>query len=79
MDMTYGKKAMLKAEKVQMSSTAHYRITINSVEAKYTKAKDDNYLGRLRGNFGQSQFYLFDNGLNPKDLGEQNYDAKIRR
>jgi hypothetical protein len=40
MELTYGKKAMLKAEKLQFSSTAHYKITINSDEAKYTKNKD---------------------------------------
>lgn len=66
MELSYGKKPMLKAEKLQLSSTAHYKITINSDEAKYTKNKDQGYLGRLRGNLGQSQFYIFDKGENPK-------------
>jgi len=66
MELSYGKKAMLKAEKLQFSSTAHYKIIINSDEAKYLKNKDESYLGRLRGNLGQSQFYIFDKGENPK-------------
>ena len=81
LELAYGKKAMLKAEKVQMSATAHYRVTINASETKYVKNAQDSYLGRLRGNFGQGQFYLFDNGINPKEASgdKAGYGATLRK
>ena len=55
---------MLVASKIKNSKTPHYRILLgNKPESK----NGDNYIGRLRGNLANNEFYIFDTGLNYKE------------
>jgi hypothetical protein len=49
---------LLSANKIKKSKTAHYRIQLGNSD------KDEAYIGRLRGNADNSQFYIFDTGPN---------------
>ena len=61
-------QALLRAEKVQQSMTKHYRLKIDLLHQKYVRHDDELYIGRLRANFAQNEFYIYDNGMNPRDL-----------
>jgi hypothetical protein len=79
LELAHGKKMMLRAEKIMNSATSHYKITIETAE-KYMKSTENVYLGRLRGNFGNSQFYIFDNGVNPKEAKKiGKFDTQVRK
>jgi hypothetical protein len=55
-----GNKLVMKAVKIFDSATKHYRITIESEEVRYQKTAEENYVGRLRSNFGKTNWYIFD-------------------
>lgn len=61
-------QAMLLAEKIQQSMTKHYRIKIDLLHQKYIRHDDELFIGRLRANFNQNEFYVYDYGINPRDL-----------
>ena len=50
----------MKAVKIFDSTTKHYRITIESDDVRYKKHEEENYVGRLRSNFGRTNWYIFD-------------------
>lgn len=61
--LTDGNKIMMTAEKIANSATSHYKITVESVDAGANS--EDRHLGRLRGNFGSTQFYIYGTGYRP--------------
>ena len=58
---------VMMAEKLLKTTTKHYKIKIAFDGDRYVRMKESVYLGRLRGNITSTQFYLYDDGLNPKD------------
>lgn len=58
----------MRAEKIQQSMTVHYRIKMDLLHQKYVGNSEDLYIGRLRANFNQNEFYVYDNGVNTRDL-----------
>jgi hypothetical protein len=63
----------MRAVKIFESATTHYKITIVQRSDKFGsmismgQSEDEGYIGRLRSTFGNSNWYIFDNGANPKD------------
>lgn len=55
-----GNKLMMKAVKIFDSATKHYKITIESDHIKYHRHEEENYVGRLRSNFGRTNWYIYD-------------------
>ena len=74
--LTDGKKDILVGDKQSNSATANYKINIVS-----EMPGADTHLGRLRGNFGCTQFYIYGSGLNPKEAAKMNIDfpSQIRK
>ena len=68
-----GNKTMLIGDKISNSATSHYKINIDS-----SIPKADTYLGRLRGNFGSTQMYIYGKGLNPKEANKLGIDFKAQ-
>lgn len=64
---------MLIGDKISNSATSHYKINIDS-----SIPKADTYLGRLRGNFGSTQMYIYGKGLNPKEANKLGIDFKAQ-
>ena len=54
---------MMTAEKIANSATSHYKITVESAEVAANS--EDRHLGRLRGNFGSTQFFIYGTGYRP--------------
>jgi len=63
----------MKAEKLFSSSTKHYKISLESDNQKYIPP-NLKQLGRLRSNLPGTHFYIYDDGLNPKDATQQKLD-----
>jgi len=66
---------MLSGDKIANSATSHYKIMIESSQP------DSNcHIGRLRGSFGSTQFYIYGDGLNPAraDKLKINLESQLR-
>lgn len=59
---------LLMAEKQAQSMTKHYKIKIDSKHLKYRLSEEELYVARLRANFACTNFHVFDNGKNPRDM-----------
>lgn len=57
---------MLSANKIQ-SITCNMQIKIDSQYVSFIAQEGETLLGRLRANNGNTVFYIFDWGVNPKD------------
>lgn len=61
--LTSGNKFLLTGKKRSGNTTSNYLISVDESKAK----KDSKgYLGKLRSNFLGTEFYIFDDGENPK-------------
>ena len=65
-----GLKTVIVASKISGSTTSHYKIIIETDEHKEIKnnSNDDEHLGRLRANLKATQYYIYGNGKNPKEV-----------
>lgn len=73
------KVALLSAKKLANSKTSHYRIELANANNKYKNQDEDHYLGRLRANFGNHEFYIYDTGINSADVKKKNAEGPERR
>lgn len=71
-------KTILLGDKIGNSATSHYKISVSQEGARGIKVgkKEDAQLGRLRANMRSSDFFLFDNGMNPKDVKKPEHVAR---
>ena len=58
---------MLQAVKIQ-SINCHMHIKIDSPYVSYISKGQETLIGRLRANNGNNAFFIFDFGVNPKDV-----------
>lgn len=70
---------LLSAKKLANSKTSHYRIELTDPNNKYQKADTEHYIGRVRANYSNHEFYIFDTGCNPADLKKQKSPEGVER
>jgi len=75
--LTNGNKDILRSDKIKNSATGHYQITLTSAEA--INNIDKANLGRVRANFGSTEFYIYDSGLRPTQDANTNTNGKTHR
>ena len=74
---------VMRAVKLFESATTHYKISVVQTSSKFGSmismgsSEDESYIGRLRSTFGNSSWYIFDGGANPKD--KKSAGMKMRR
>jgi tubby-related protein 1 len=63
--MKHGDRFLMCSKKRPNNKTSNYLISMGENDLKRNSA---NYLGKLRANFVGTEFQIFDNGWNPKDI-----------
>jgi len=58
---------VMMAETVK-AATLQFTIKIDSPHIGFIAKGKENVMTRLRGNFGKNQFFLFDGGINQKEV-----------
>ena len=69
---------MLESKKIQ-SKTTHLRVEINTGNQKYMSKQEENYIGRVRSNMNNSQFYIFDTGIKKNEVKAGQVNNLIRK
>lgn len=69
---------MLESKKVQ-SKTTHLRVEINTGNQKYMSKQEENYIGRVRSNMNNNQFYIFDTGIKKNEIKAGQVNNVIRK
>lgn len=68
---------LMSAKKQVKNKTSHYTISLDQLSShhhKYSPEPNSNsYLGKVRGNFSGSDYLVFDDGINPKDLNAKEH------
>ena len=62
-----GREFLLVAKKKPGNKTSNYHISMDKKLTKGTRGSDA-FVGKLRSNFMGTEFYLYDNGTNPKEM-----------
>jgi len=71
---------LMSAKKLVKNKTSHYTISLEQLSKSHSNkshlnshSNDEQYLGKIRGNFSGSEYIIYDDGINPKHLQSQNH------
>ncbi|KAG6976016.1 hypothetical protein JG688_00001800 [Phytophthora aleatoria] len=67
--MKEGDRFLLTAKKRPKNRTSNYLVSLQ--RGDLLRRGSDNYVGKLRANFLGTEFTIYDNGSNPKDVDQQ--------